>query len=53
MFGFTSPVNVEQHINLRQEMDQISATEMKSRISTALLSSHCVHVVFKSFSEKT
>lgn len=31
-----SPVNVEQHINLRQEMDQISATEMKSRISTAL-----------------
>lgn len=53
MFGFTSPVKVEQHINLRQEMDQISATEMKSRISTALLSSHCVHVVFKSFSEKT
>lgn len=42
----TSPVIMEQHINLRQEVDQISASEMKSRISTALPSSHCVHVVF-------
>lgn len=42
-----SPVIMEQHINLSQETDQISATEMKSRISTALPSSHCVHVVFK------
>lgn len=53
MLGFTSPVNVEQHINLGQEMDQISATEMKSKISTALPSSRCVYVVFKLLSEKT